>query len=264
VGKSQQFFIAAAFIVLGALVVARPGLGETVGPQIGSPATEERLSANTEVVDYGSQMELSASYIVDGTELAGQPDAAHSAIWDLVRAIVPAATIDERIVQFNVTTDGVEQTLAMVHRSGRVETGWILSIDSADIADGQRLTETLIHELAHVLTLNRGEVDFGVPASACGDLALSVGCVVPNSIMGRYAQRFWNGGDTPVDARPAAFVTGYASSSAHEDLAESFMAWALNLSVEQSPAIQEKFGFFEAEPVLVDAKTELQQQLTSG
>ena len=266
VGKQRQFAVAAVFIVLGALIVARPGLGESAGPRIGTAAVEERTpdDLRLERIDYDGQAELLGSYAVADAALLGDVERDHGAIWALVRNIVPESIIDERLTQFNVTTDGPESTLAMVHRSGLYPTRWILSIDRADTDDVTVLRETIVHELAHVLTLNRGDVDFGADPAECDELALTVGCVRAESTMGRFAMQFWDGVVEPPVFDTTGFVTDYAASSAHEDLAETFMAWVLELPVTNDPDIAEKYRFLEAQSELVDARDQIRAHLASA
>ena len=256
-GKSQRFFLAAIIIVVGALLVARPGFGGTPTTDIGEATTEERDQVTeAEVVDYGDDIAELAAYRIEDSALAGETNPEHEAIWQLVLDVVPASVLEDRLVQFNVSTDGRDRTLAMVHRSGRFENGWILTVDSADTADLNRLTETLVHELAHVLTLGRDVVDFGVEEPDCEFLATQVGCVQPDSTMGRYVTEFWLEGATD-----GAFVTNYANTSAHEDLAETFMAWVLDLDVPDEVEIAPKYAFLESEPIMVEAKAAIAANL---
>ena len=205
----------------------------------------------TELVRYDeTDLTLAASFTVADGELrlTGEPGRDPTSIWATVAHLLPLDA-RSRIRQLNLVTDGPAGTLAMVHRSLSEPDTWILSVDYAE--SDAVLRRTIVHELAHIYTL--GERDVSASRSGCAQLLLDVGCVQRSSILARYADAFRPNRDEPGVFKPGLFVSQYAASSAHEDLAETFMAWVFDDPLE-APALAARAEFLAAEPTLATAR----------
>ena len=87
--------------------------------------------------------------------------------------------------------------------------------------------ETIVHELSHVVTLAPEVFTFG-EVDRCAGTEISLGCAAAGSVLAAYADAFWPG--DVASPRSADFVNEYASTSAHEDLAETFTAWGAGVA----------------------------------
>lgn len=217
-----------------------------------------RSEDGVEPVAYQDGVELLAAYELSEGRLDGTvaPDAAR--IWEQVVAVFPPAQL-ARLSQFAVIGDGPGGNLAMVHRSERHSDGWILSIDPTDAGTTEVLRRTLVHELAHLLTLSRSDIviDPQLDPTTCSEVVIDVGCARPGSIIADYHARFWATGSPGPDHH----VTPYASTSSAEDLAETFTAAVLALPVGSGPTVEEKLAWVRARPELAAAADDLRSRL---
>ena len=77
--------------------------------------------------------------------------------WNLFTDLIPRQN-RQMVVQYNVFTDGYSNTLAAVDQKHDDPSQWVLEIDIADLEDKDSFLFTLVHEYAHLLTLNASQV----------------------------------------------------------------------------------------------------------
>ena len=128
-----------------------------------------------------------------------------------------------------------------------------MSIDPAEPADV--LQETLVHELAHLITLRSD--DLVTDVDHCDGVRIEIGCARAGSVLAGWAGEFWPGVTEPAPFDRHVFVTDYAASAVHEDLAESFLAYVQRTGAPTEPVIAAKFAFFDAHAELAAAADEL-------
>ncbi|MBK8783640.1 MAG: hypothetical protein IPO22_17940 [Anaerolineales bacterium] len=210
--------------------------------------------------------------------------------WDVFTTIVPAQD-RQMLVQYNVFTDGNSNTLAAVDQNLEDPSKWILEIDIADLADRDALLFTLIHEYAHLLTLNATQV---IPdqeivddpmnvamleekAAACPNYFAGTGCSYPNSYIHTFYNRFWvdiNDEWKKIDAlqygeddmlyfdglysfyktHQDQFVDDYATTHPAEDIAESFTYFVFAPKPTGDSIKEQKIAFFYEYPELVQLR----------
>ena len=85
-------------------------------------------------------------------EYQEQDDTRYREIWQFVTDVIP---FDQRtqVSEFVLYTDGVGGSLGAVEQ-GNDPQSWLLELDSENSAYFPELSTTLIHEFAHMLTLN--------------------------------------------------------------------------------------------------------------
>jgi hypothetical protein len=233
-----------------------------IATAIQSHDASRSASRNTEAVRYDDiDVELVATYLLDSGRLGGTDEvpAEHRAAWMQVERVLPAAAVAE-IRQLNIVTDGLNGTLAMVHRSGIADDHWILTLDVAEPADV--LAVTLVHEYAHMLTLRRDQLS--TASGACDGVVLDIGCATTGSPLSDWAEQFWPGVAEPATYDRHAYVSDYAASSVHEDLAESFLAYVTGDPEMDGSALAAKRQFFETRPQFASAATELRNRLQAA
>ncbi|MBO9578984.1 MAG: NADH:ubiquinone oxidoreductase subunit 4 (chain M), partial [Microbacteriaceae bacterium] len=126
------------------------------------------------------------------------------------------------------------------------------------------LLTTLIHEYAHILTLDLEQEPAG--GGECEPEFRSQGCWYDDAYLAAFWDEFWRGyGDEATeigseddeardafyDAHEEDFVSSYAATSVEEDIAESFMAYVIEAVPDPSQStVAAKLAFFERYPEL--------------
>ncbi len=90
----------------------------------------------------------------------------------------------------------------------------------------------------------------------CAGRRTEPGCAHRDSSLARFGERFWPSGQ-PAAVSTDAFVTPYASSAVHEDLAETFTAWVFDWPIARSGVAAEKIEFLESDEELSALRDEL-------
>ncbi|MEM7376110.1 MAG: hypothetical protein AAF460_01270 [Pseudomonadota bacterium] len=195
-----------------------------------------------------------------------------SALWESVLALLPVSELRGRVVEFQVFSDGPEDTLAYIAKLDPEEDTWLFALDYVDAAEadeGEWVT-TLTHEYAHIITLGAGQLD-GAPITCARSFEVEEGCALPGSVLLAWVSRFWPPdlqrlhttlvgppGEDPealtafFERYPLDFVNEYAASNPVEDVAESF-AYFVFLDTPDTPRTERerKVQFFYDYPNLV-------------
>lgn len=224
----------------------------------GTPATgapEER-----EDIDFGT---IAVYLVDDDAALVPQPtsDSLTASVWaDFLRVATPDFAA-EIIVEYATGDAPDADTLASV--SPVTDEYWSLSVNLATSEDRPELIATLIHEYAHLLTLDASQVDPSV--STCVTLDLDEGCADPDSTIEAFNNEFWThyGSDAPDAGNSNAdlawefyleheddFVSDYAATNVVEDVAESFTTFVIEPEAAQdgNSVIAKKLAFFADYP----------------
>ena len=216
--------------------------------------------------------------------------------WQIFTKLIPAK--DRQMVsQYIIFTDGGEETLAAVDQTKDDLTQWIVEVDVADLENRDALLFTLIHEYAHLLTLNESQVAvdeeiYNDPynldlleskAAACPYYFDGGGCSLADSYVHAFYQRFWadiNEEWEKIDAlqyeddlnpyyaglfnfyliHQDQFVDDYSTTHPTEDIAESFAYFVFSPKPTGSSIKDQKVSFFYEYPELV----ELRQSILKG
>ena len=221
-------------------------------------------------------------------DTAGQEKA-----WQFFADIIPA---DQRtlITNFVIFTDGVSNSLGAVKQTDDPH-NWMLEMDIEDAKNFPDLSTTLIHEFAHLLTLNDSQVvtDFEVfnypddqqiydrEAATCSTYFMFEGCSQPSSYINIFFDRFWPdiyaewqaiNTETDQDALDQKlgnfyqeyadqFVSSYAVTSPEEDIAESFMYFIFKPKPSGASIAEEKYLFFYDYPEMVGLRERILSNL---
>ena len=214
----------------------------------------------------------------------------HKAIWEYFVSIIPE---DQRdfLSEFSIFTDGSGKHLAAVSPIFSDPEHWSLDVDIVDAENYYDLTYTLIHEQAHLLTLNSEQVPpskaiFKFPENetvyrqedeACQEYFTGQGCSKPESYMNQFFIRFWpyiyeewakidreEDKDTRAlmlddfyETYQDQFVTEYAATDPLEDIAESWTFFILSPKPALNSIANEKILFFYEYPELVELRTQI-------
>ncbi|MEM7028760.1 MAG: hypothetical protein AAF629_04140 [Chloroflexota bacterium] len=237
-----------------------------------------------------------------GVEQAHTLKESHQAIWLFTRQILPKKVLREEVREFHVFTDGADNTLAYVSPLVDDPNLWQFAIDIEDAGSPDQLSQqqdfihTLIHEFAHIITLENDQVppdlsiteeerEEGVPSPtelACETFFTGEGCAKEQSYINLFFDRFWGDiydelyeidevaetdeeyeemlEDFYLDYQDR-FVTEYASTNPGEDIAESFTFFVLKDKPDGAIIAEEKVRFFYEFDTLVEMRTQIRRQL---
>ena len=190
--------------------------------------------------------------VVDGEPADPVADPIVAAVWEIVDTTWPASQRDT-LRQLSVIEEDRRGLVGVVHPSSAG--GWILSLDAADLDDPPLLRETIVHELAHVVTLGPDVFTFG--DGLCDGESIDLGCAHTGTVLAEFVAAFWPQQETgSIDE----YVNAYAATAPHEDLAETFtsMVWGWTPAGD---VIDAKVEMIAADPALVALAIELQQLL---
>ncbi|NCP67488.1 S-layer homology domain-containing protein [bacterium] len=210
----------------------------------------------------------------------------HQKTWERVKKVIPAE-LRNRIVEYRLFTDGESEVDAFVVPVGDPENGeWAVAVDILDAEQGSTQEDgpfslVLVHEFAHILTLNIDQMQPGVMVDdetdddfCAPNVTLSEGCAKDDAFVNIYFKKFW-GKKMMQEARAAvaqesdafyennaeAFVTDYAATSIAEDIAESFSYFVMKDKPTGSAVKDKKVQFFYEFPVLVQLRTKIRASL---
>lgn len=236
--------------------------------------------------------DLAATYAVGSGESitlqTGTPAAKNSEVWGQIAALSPDAFTARFIETYGVFSNSSDDTLAYVSDddgNGK----WLIAVNLAgyeSLTVRERAT-TLVHELAHIVTLNNTQVRTDIDEAACGaaytgkGFFTGEGCALWGSYMGDFAKAFWPASDVAkvgggagenveaaaqlYEAKPTSFVTEYAATNPGEDIAESFALFILDKqSTSPQTVAEKKVAFFYNYPALVAFRNDMRQALVTG
>ncbi len=222
---------------------------------------------------------------------------AHLRIWKFYVAIIPPE-LRKQVNEFIIFTDGPEGTNAWVNPSPTKPEYWQVGFDLLDSDYPLFLADTLVHETAHVLTLNTSQIPSDqdryylydpkqnlVPD--CEQYAVDGSCSLPDSYINLFYQKFWKESyaewweikeeaqaqetfdeyleamEQFYDNHSDWFINDYAATSVEEDMAESFAFFALNPRPSGDSIYEQKVAFFYDFPELVEYRQQMIEGLCS-
>lgn len=268
---------------------------------IGNSIYEEQ-GANLNLVVYqvkGDEItDPAVLYVPDEYRKYQEDTDSHLRIWKFYAAMIPAE-LRALISEFIIYTDGPEgESMAWVQPSSTHEGTWQVGFDLLDSDYPLYLAETLVHETAHVMTLNEAQVPYdedhfyfynekekGFPG--CDQYVLDGSCSLPESYINLFYQQFWKDSyaewwELDQEAQNAAtsdeyfeimeefyndhsdwFLNDYAATDIREDMAESFAFFALNPRPSGDEVYEQKVAFFYDFPELVEYRQQMIEGLCS-
>lgn len=232
---------------------------------------------------------LIASYSLDTTLSLSQlfntepeNDETFKRIWRAILAILPGYYLQNEVIEYHINTDGLDNTLAYVTLHESIPEKWIIAIDSADFTNekDKEFIHTVIHEFAHIVFLNKSQVDIDSEQS-CATYWISEGCSNINSYINAFYLRFWA---DIIDGNPSAladvdptdeeeltefydkyqehFVSEYAATNPVEDAAETFAHFILGKKPENPTLVtQQKIEFLYQFPELMELRSMVRANL---
>lgn len=197
---------------------------------------------------------------VNNGVLVGDPTPEQQALWNAFTSLIPARWVNT-ISAFEVISD--PETSGYVYPDENDPSKFVLGLNSIELNEPEELNHTIIHEFAHILTLNPNQVD-GVlelgNSGSCPTLALDEGCTDAESYINQFNSQFESQADGNIDTN---FVSEYASSNIAEDIAESFTAFVLRDRSQGNAVADQKINFFYNFPALVQIRQQIRANIAN-
>lgn len=254
---------------------------------------EDELPVDDEVIEQGGGdsefgNSLVATYNVSGTQIsltqAGPTSsgfyntARQQEFWSFFTGLIPSDMWPQitKLTLYADDEDGTAAYVAPVNENdlSKWEMGWNLAYvwdDNNELIKGETAF-TAIHEFAHVLTLNAGQVN--VSASACNSFHTGEGCSNNNSYINAFFQQFWtdiydeNQAITSDDGYLAfyqkyknRFVSEYAATNPGEDIAESFAVYVVNNLPSGNSIADQKLKQLNEQEALVTMRQRIRENI---
>jgi len=130
---------------------------------------------------------------------------------------------------------------------------------------------TIIHEFAHIISLNKEQMYTKIPQKICWTHFVPEGCLKKESYLYKFWREFWKGNylenelDTDGYAKehyqksPDKYVTEYAATNPAEDFAESFMFFITGDDYGNKQIAGKKVDFFQQYSEFYKAKSDILQ-----
>lgn len=190
-------------------------------------------------------------------------------VWNMFAKISPDEITNSLVEKFVLYNNKKDDSIAHVEdddRNGK----WTLGVNMGQYGiDNKRQDElTLIHEFAHILTLNKKQVDWNTNEENCNTHFTGEGCSLSSSYINQFVQKFWSKKDIEsannnFDVyKKDNFVTEYAATNPEEDIAESFALFVLSQKSNTSNLMKDKkTAFFYDFPELNSIRSSIRKSL---
>jgi len=201
-------------------------------------------------------------------------------IWNSAKALLPQSVLNQSLSEFQISTDGKDETLAFVQTDENQPGKWIIAYDNADYIDGKdaEFIHTTVHEFGHIVFLGVGQVDMN-NLGDCQNYSIMEGCSESDSFINQFYQQFWK---ESFDEHTAAigpnededaiadfynqyedrFVSEYSATNPVEDAAEIFTRFVLSKKpTAGGPVSQQKILFLYQFEALVKLRNTIRAKL---
>lgn len=260
--------LALLFAVLAVAAGLLLRFGDTSAPLLPRDASVEvvYLAEEGELVEVG--------FSRDASTTAARP--LHDELWAEWSSMIPPYW-SRRVSRFEIASDGPGGIAAAVQRLDDAGDRWLLMVDPVDAVERRDdYVHTLVHELAHIVTLGAGRVEVDPRPAAtlveqagrCDGPPVVEGCAAAGSVLATFSEAFWDleqvgapdGVATTGDREAATierylaardrYVSAYAASGPGEDIAETFAAMALDVPQPRGSVAAAKVEFLRADAEL--------------
>ena len=177
--------------------------------------------------------------IGDGT-LYPIPAGLAGELWAAFMRMGTPGFVADRMVALRIAYTPSNETIAAVERVSVEPSQWMLTLNLAWELDRAGYLRVLIHEYAHLLTFDDGQVD--ADAQVCVTIVMQEGCLRVGADLHRFDARYWapygsQAPDPDSDSSKLAwsmyvrhsadFATPYAATNVAEDFAETFAEFVI-------------------------------------
>lgn len=194
----------------------------------------------------------------------------HRILWNKVKRIIPRKYLN-MIRVFEINTDGEGNNMAYVVQEDDNGKNWRLGVDIEDLIKsegeiGYEFENTVLHEFAHILTLNPSQMQNNIINS--NTYVVDEGSLKEDSYLNLFYQKFWkkiikdfDNSDMFYRKYSNQFLTDYAMTNPVEDLAESYYHFVLKDKPSGNSIKEKKIKFFYDFEELVKQRNEIRKNI---
>ncbi|MDB5225180.1 MAG: hypothetical protein JWL87_132 [Candidatus Adlerbacteria bacterium] len=256
--------------------VDRSSLNVPIGVEAMEDIQYDAGDVVTDYVVFNKKLEKNSS--------AYKPNPDEQKVWDIFAGIAGWDFIDKNIRQY-ITYKLPSPVLGFVARVNSKNPAFGLAINTNGInfsnaAWKRDISITLVHEYAHLITLNSSQVDYKkINKLKCRKANLYAtngdGCTLTDSYLSAFAQKFWTASaqkaakdsattgatDLYYAQNKNSFTTVYAATGPEEDIAEAFTDFVLRAKPTGSLVKDQKILFFYQYPELVKLRDSIRSAI---
>ena len=225
----------------------------------GKPITEKTINNDNTTLKVEYKVSPNGSIKL----LRGSDSPDYQQLWRDLDALVPKYILDKYLVKFQIYDDRNDETIAFTETEDD-DLHWRFGINYSiyQLDDTKEKKITLIHELAHIITLNDTQFE---EDENCKTYKSDDGCTLPDSYLNNYVELFWDVKEEPGDSSDKfeedKFVDPYAATGPEEDIAETFAYFVLQSDPDGTEIKNQKIKFFYNFPELVKVRSDMRTQL---
>lgn len=234
---------------------------------------------------------IEATYKINGNEiklLEWDIKNEHMQMWELFTTIIPK-NYRWDFAEYSISNNPNGDTFAHVEQNINDNTKWNISLNRAAFytqeweLNKKESIYTLIHEFAHVLTLNKSQVKyFPIDASEsvilkfqwkCNTNFIMEGCLHKNSYLETFINSYWKDNFKKIQNssqeeefdfytwNESEFVTDYAATNPWEDIAETFTMFVLKIKPTWNTISEQKILQLYNYPELIKLREIIKSRL---
>jgi len=230
-----------------------------------------------------------ASYAISGDSITltqWEDNLRAQKVWKVFSSLIPLSARWD-FSKYFVVDEPQSDTAAYVEQEQSDQSKWNISVNLDSVyVDGKIDSEgyaTLIHEFAHVLTLNKTQLRY-LPVTDNEDILqrfeqncqwnfLQEGCLNEDAYLDDFIDIFWADKtylekvrNEEIDAytwNESSFISDYAATNPWEDIAESFAYFVLKTKANGSTVADKKLNFFYNYPALDTLRKQIRGRLAT-
>ena len=205
-------------------------------------------------------------------------------VWEAFSILIPLSARGD-FHKYFVLDDDDSDTAALVEQDEQDQNKWNITVNLSDVYVDEKIDNesyaTLIHEFAHVLTLNKTQVRY-MPVTENEDILqrfeencqwnfLQEWCLDEKAYLDDFIDIFWSDKEflekvrneevNAYDWNESSFITDYAATNPWEDIAESFTYFVLKTKQTGSTNADKKLNFFYNYPALETLRKQIRGRL---
>jgi len=242
------------------------------GQLIAMTATNEPVDyGDYEVFVYGGDENIQAEYLVEETESAlltsGTSTSRQEQIIEWIFSVFDDDVSDEHLGKIIFYDESSSDTSAYV-LSNDVDTGkfgFYVNL-AMDTYGDEEMVFTVIHEYAHVLSLNYSQDSGYVSEEYCETYYSDGLCFAEDAYLNVFYSEFWApypdshgyNAEARYSENPGHFLNEYSATDPTEDFAESF---AYYITQNSPTEILDKYDFFDSYSEFADFKSTIQSNV---
>lgn len=206
---------------------------------------------------------------------------ADAQLWSMIEALSPTKEVFERLKVFEVYYDEEDSTLAAVESLDDTNSTWLYSINYTAVDEFEELAPTIVHEYAHILSLQDSQTTTEAEQvdvrDVCENYLVTEGCLKADAYLDDFFEKYWEGKGTYIGERDRTedeaeeffeknsddFVSAYATTNPAEDFAESFMFYVLKDARSDDVLKEQKKSFFQTFDTLQAYRTSLHTTISA-